>query len=134
MARGRATRSVVGARTASRCRSTPRTRRSASAANRRSCYEERMSVRAAVVGALLAAQCGVAVWQHLGSTRYFAWAPNDYLMTYNLQVRVGERQLTPEEMSQRYRLSLTELLTPRMRSELNLAADERYVWQDPPSE
>jgi hypothetical protein len=93
-----------------------------------------MSVRLAVVAALLAAQCGIAVWQHLGSTRYFAWAPNDYLMTYNLHVRVGGRQLTPVEMSQRYRLSLNELLSPRMRSELSLAPDERYVWQDPAAE
>lgn len=102
------------------------------------CYDERVTtgnkLRAAGVGVVLALQCGVAVWQHLGSTRYFAWAPNDYLMTYDLKVSLHGKPLTTDQIGRRYRLSLSELVSARAQSDLGLATDTRYVWEDPPAE
>jgi hypothetical protein len=91
-------------------------------------------LRVAAVGALLALQCGVSVWQHLGSTRYFAWAPNDYLMTYDLEAKVNGHALTPTQLESRYRLSLSALVSARARADIGLAPDMRYVWEDPPAE
>jgi hypothetical protein len=88
--------------------------------------------RTTIAVLLLVAQGGVAIWQHERGTRYFAWAPNDYFVTYDLHVRVGDRALTPPEVAGRYRLDLTDFLSPTTRSELGLAQDERYVWEDPP--
>jgi hypothetical protein len=87
-----------------------------------------------VVAALLAAQGGVAVWQHFGDTRYFAWAPNDYLMTYDLKVDVGGRALSRDEIASRYRLSLDPLVSDSAQAALGIAPAERYVWEDPPAE
>lgn len=102
------------------------------------CYDEKVSpgnaLRATAVGALLALQCGVGVWQHLGSTRYFAWAPNDYLMTYNLEATVQGHALTPAQIGKRYRLSLADLVSTRAQTELGLAPALRSVWEDPPAE
>jgi hypothetical protein len=91
-------------------------------------------LRVAAVGVLLAVQCGVGVWQHLGSTRYFAWAPNDYLMTYSLGASVRGHALTPEQMSERYRLSLAALVSARAQRDIGLASGMQYVWEDPPAE
>lgn len=91
-------------------------------------------LRVAAVGVLLAVQCGVGVWQHLGSTRYFAWAPNDYLMTYNLEASVHGHALTPEQIGARYRLSLAALVSARAQRDIGLASGMRYVWEDPPAE
>jgi hypothetical protein len=93
-----------------------------------------LTARAAAVVALILLQVGIGVWQHFGSTRYFAWAPNDYLMTYDLQVTVNGASLSRDEISRRYRLSLTPLVKSAARTSLGLAPSERYVWQDPPAE
>jgi hypothetical protein len=84
------------------------------------------------VSAILLAQVGVCFWQHLGNTRYFAWAPNDYVVTYALHVSVGGRALSPPEISSRYRLSLANRLSQTAKQNLGLARVERYVWEDPP--
>lgn len=81
---------------------------------------------------ILLAQVGVAIWQHLGDTRYFAWAPNDYLVTYDLQAGVGGRALTAEQVSRRYRLDLTSRRENDLTAKAGLASSERYVWEDPP--
>jgi hypothetical protein len=91
-------------------------------------------LRVAAVGVLLALQCGVGIWQHLGSTRYFAWAPNDYLMTYNLEASVRGHVLTPAQIGERYRLSLAALVSARAQRDIGLASGMRYVWEDPPAE
>ena len=41
--------------------------------------------------------------QHFGPTRYFAWAPNDYIVQYRIQVTVADRELTAAEIRDRYR-------------------------------
>jgi hypothetical protein len=82
--------------------------------------------------AILLTEVGICFWQHLGNTRYFAWAPNDYAVTYGLQVTVHERRLTAPEISHRYRLDLTDRVTKTDRANLGLSAEERYLWEDPP--
>jgi hypothetical protein len=65
--------------------------------------------------AIVLAQAGNVVYAHVsGSRRYFAWAPNDYAVVYTVATYVHGRQLTPEEIEQRYELQAHGL------------------WEDPP--
>lgn len=89
-------------------------------------------LRLALAAALLAAQCGIALWQHLGDTRYFAWAPNDYAVTYDLDVSVDGRRLTREQIADRYRLDLTDRVDRNEQRELGLSPHQHYLWEDPP--
>ncbi len=91
------------------------------------------SLRLILVFILLAGQCLIAVWQHLGDTRYFAWAPNDYIMVYEPRVIVGGRKLSDAEVKERYLVSPYGI--PIARSDLrrlNLSPSLRYIWEDPP--
>lgn len=56
----------------------------------------RLIRRAAVaVGiAALAVQDGLVAYEHLGPTRYFAWAPNDYVVQYRLTATVDGHRLS----------------------------------------
>jgi hypothetical protein len=90
------------------------------------------SPRLLIAAAILLTQVGICAWQHFENTRYFAWAPNDYLVTYNLQVAVDGRTLTKEQIGHRYRLDLTGRLHADMKRKLGLAPSEQYVWEDPP--
>src|ERR1700730_9400723 len=94
----------------------------------------RISLAVAVAAVILLAQVGINIWQHLGEARYFAWAPNDYLVTYDLQVSAGGRPLTTGEMQHRYRLDLSNRLGEGTKAKLGLSKDERYVFEDPPQE
>jgi hypothetical protein len=95
----------------------------------------RISLSIAVVAVVLLAQVGINVWQHIeGEARYFAWAPNDYLVTYDLQVNAGGRSLTKDEISSRYRLDLSTRLGEGTKTKLGLSKVERYVFEDPPQE
>ncbi|MBF5042257.1 hypothetical protein FGE12_07595 [Aggregicoccus sp. 17bor-14] len=52
------------------------------------------------------------VWmlvEQRGPTRYFCWAPNDYMTRYHLEVRVAGRALSPAEIQQRYHLPAEDL-------------------------
>ena len=91
-----------------------------------------MSPRLLIVAAILLAQVGVSFWQHLGNTRYFAWAPNDYAVTYALHVSVGGQALTTAEISRRYRLNLADRLSMDAKADLGLAQAEHYLYEDPP--
>jgi hypothetical protein len=51
--------------------------------------------------------------------RYFAWAPNDYLVEYQLAVQVGGQTLSPADARRRYGLPPNE-------------DAETSTWQDPP--
>jgi len=92
----------------------------------------RIFARRFVLIAILLAQVGICFWQHLGNTRYFAWAPNDYAVTYGLQVTVDGRRLTKELISHRYRLDLTDRVDETDRANLGLSQQEHYLWEDPP--
>ena len=94
----------------------------------------RISLPIAVVVVVLLAQVGINIWQHLGEARYFAWAPNDYLVTYDLQVNAGGRPLTTDEIHRRYRLDLSNRLSEGTKAKLGLSKVERYVFEDPPQE
>ena len=63
--------------------------------------------RAAVAAgvAVLALQVGLVVYEHLGPTRYFAWAPNDYVVQYRLTATVDGRHLWPAAVRRRYHLA-----------------------------
>lgn len=43
--------------------------------------------------------------QPVGCTRYFAWAPNDYYVTYHLDVSEDGEALSPSEVEDRLRLA-----------------------------
>jgi hypothetical protein len=95
----------------------------------------RISLPIAVVVVVLLAQVGINVWQHLeGEARYFAWAPNDYLVTFDLQVNARGRSLTKDEIARRYRLDLSNRLGEGTKAKLGLSNVERYVFEDPPQE
>jgi hypothetical protein len=95
----------------------------------------RLSLPIAVVVVVLLAQVGINVWQHLeGEARYFAWAPNDYLVTFDLQVNARGRSLTKDEIARRYRLDLSNRLGEGTKAKLGLSRVERYVFEDPPQE
>ena len=55
--------------------------------------------------AVLAVQVALVVYEHLGPTRYFAWAPNDYVVQYRLAATVDGRQLSASGVRSRYRLA-----------------------------
>jgi hypothetical protein len=97
-------------------------------------FDIRRSPRLVFAMVIVIAQFGICAWYHLGETRYFAWAPNDYVVTYDLRVTVGGRPLSKEEISDRYRLDLGELsnFDADVKAKLDLSPAERYVWQDPP--
>jgi hypothetical protein len=94
----------------------------------------RLTVAVAIAAVILLAQVAINVWQHVGDARYFAWAPNDYLVTYDLQVSVGGRRLSAEEVQSRYRLDLSSRLSDEIDSRVGLSKVERYVFEDPPQE
>lgn len=92
----------------------------------------RVSLRFFLCLVILATQFGIAAWYHLGERRYFAWAPNDYVVTYDLQVMVGARSMTADEIASRYRLDLRERVNEGARTHLGLDPSAHYVWEDPP--
>jgi hypothetical protein len=58
------------------------------------------------VGVLvLAIQVALVIFEHLGTTRYFAWAPNDYVVQYTLRASVNGRVLPPATLRKRYHLA-----------------------------
>jgi hypothetical protein len=97
----------------------------------------RVTLAVAVAAVILLAQVGINIWQHLGKARYFAWAPNDYLVTYDLQVNAKGRPLTPAEIQRRYRLDLSDRigeLSDATKARLGLSRLGHYVFEDPPQE
>lgn len=59
--------------------------------------------RAAIGVAVLSLQALAIGQQHFGPTRYFAWAPNDYIVQYEIKVNVGGQDLTSTQIGNRYR-------------------------------
>jgi hypothetical protein len=55
-----------------------------------------------VGGAFLLGQLGWILYEQTRKTRYFCWAPNDYVMDYRLDVRIAGRSLSDEEVLARY--------------------------------
>jgi hypothetical protein len=63
-----------------------------------------MTVRNAVGTLFLLLQLALVVYARFVPTRWLCWAPNDYAVRYELQVRMGGRDLSPLEIQQRYQL------------------------------
>lgn len=62
-------------------------------------------MRLAIAVLFLSAQLFSIVYaQVAGDERYFCWAPNDYMVSYHLQVKIDGRVLNREEVRLRYRL------------------------------
>lgn len=62
-------------------------------------------MRVAISVAFLVVQfISIIYAQMAGNERYFCWAPNDYMVSYQLQVKIGGRVLDREETRLRYRL------------------------------
>jgi hypothetical protein len=59
----------------------------------------------AVGVAVLAIQVALVAYEHLGATRYFAWAPNDYVVQYRLAATVDGHRLSPPALRRRYHLA-----------------------------
>jgi hypothetical protein len=55
--------------------------------------------------AVLAVQVGLVAYEHLGPTRYFAWAPNDYVVQYRLTATVDGHRLSDAGVRSRYHLA-----------------------------
>ena len=53
---------------------------------------------------LLLLQVFSVVHARFVSSRWLAWAPNDYALNYRLQVKVGGRDLSADEIGKRYQL------------------------------
>jgi hypothetical protein len=56
------------------------------------------------VAFLLAQLASIVYAQAAGNERYFCWAPNDYMVSYDLQVRIDGRKLNSDQARARYRL------------------------------
>lgn len=62
-------------------------------------------MRLGIAIAFLVAQFISIVYAQLaGNERYFCWAPNDYMVSYQLQVKINGRVLSREQTRTRYRL------------------------------
>lgn len=44
------------------------------------------------------------LYAQLGSSRYFCWAPNDYMVSYDIRVEIQGKRLSPSDVERRYRL------------------------------
>jgi hypothetical protein len=63
-----------------------------------------LALRSAVAIVFLLLQVASLIYARFTPRRYFAWAPNDYVVEYTLEVKVNGRALTSEEASARYRI------------------------------
>jgi hypothetical protein len=54
-------------------------------------------------------QGGSVVHAQFVSSRWLAWAPNDYAVWYRLQVHSGGRDLSPSEIAGRYGLAAEQV-------------------------
>ena len=60
-------------------------------------------LRAGLGGAILLFQLVMIVYARFVPSRYFCWAPFDMQTEYRLEVTVGGRPLTPDQIRRRYR-------------------------------
>jgi hypothetical protein len=52
----------------------------------------------------LLAQCITVVYARFERSRWMAWAPNDYVLSYRLEVHINGRGLSTAEIERRYHL------------------------------
>jgi hypothetical protein len=61
-----------------------------------------MALSTLVGAGFLLAQLAWILYEQRRPTRYFCWAPNDYITDYRLAVRITHRELTDEDVLARY--------------------------------
>jgi hypothetical protein len=61
-------------------------------------------VRTWIAIAFLLLQLGSVIYARFTPRRYFCWAPNDYVVEYQLEVKVHGRPLSPEQVQMRYQI------------------------------
>lgn len=60
-------------------------------------------MRSLIGVAFLIAQLFSVIRAQFGPSRYFCWAPNDYMVSYRLQVNIKGQLLTSDQITRRYR-------------------------------
>lgn len=60
-------------------------------------------IRLLIAVPLLAAQIALIGYSRFGTARYFCWAPFDMQTDYSLEVTIGGRELSADEIRKRYR-------------------------------
>lgn len=58
--------------------------------------------RLVLAAALLLAQVGAIAYARFTPLRYFCWAPYDEITVYRIEARLGDRELSEEEIRRRY--------------------------------
>lgn len=61
-------------------------------------------MRTAIAIVFLLLQLGSVLYARFTPRRYFCWAPNDYVVEYQLEVKVHGRPLSPEQVRARYQI------------------------------
>ena len=64
-------------------------------------------MRVMIAVTFLVAQLFSIVYAQFGPSRYFCWAPNDYMVSYDISVEIAGRKLSPDDVKLRYRLPAT---------------------------
>ena len=59
-------------------------------------------MRSRIGAFLLLAQMGWVIYAHFFPWRYFAWAPNDYVVQYSFSVSLDGRPLSAQQIVERY--------------------------------
>jgi hypothetical protein len=62
-------------------------------------------MRTSLGAVFLLIQLASVFYAQFGPSRYFCWAPNDYMTEYELSVAVNGRALAPEEILRRYQMN-----------------------------
>src|SRR5437879_1536602 len=63
------------------------------------------TMRAAIAIVFLLLQLGSVLYARFTPRRYLCWAPNDYVVEYQLEVNVHGHTLSPEQTRARYQIS-----------------------------
>jgi hypothetical protein len=62
------------------------------------------AIKTSIGVAFLLLQLGSVICARFTPRRYFCWAPNDYVVEYQLHVKVHGRALSPDEVRTRYQI------------------------------
>src|SRR5260221_14767448 len=80
-------------------------------------------------------QCGLVANSRFVSSRWLAWAPNDYAVWYRLQVHLGGRDLSATEIERRYGLAAEQVYENPARNIMDIVEQrERTYDRNDPAE
>ena len=83
--------------------------------------------------AFLLLQVASAAHAQFVSSRWLAWAPNDYAVWYRLQVHLEGRDLSPSEIARRYGLAAEQVYENPARNVMDIVQqrEQTYRQNDP---